>query len=208
MIITDNTVGIIEFTRLYLAVFYTFVAFFYISKIIWAKRSSGQQQVFPGQRFCTSWWNHIAFRVFRATIWMICVFRFFVPEIDGFLGLLPSMLNVPVMFAGNLLLTCGFVFTIIVHLSMGSQWRSGIDPKGPAQLMTHGFYRYSRNPMFSAIALSQLGFFLALPSLFSLICLLVGLFTLYRQAIVEEQHLAGAFPAAFAQYKAGTRRWL
>ena len=118
------------------------------------------------------------------------------------------MLNVPVMFAGNLLLTCGFVFTIIVHLSMGSQWRSGIDPKGPAQLMTHGFYRYSRNPMFSAIALSQLGFFLALPSLFSLICLLVGLFTLYRQAIVEEQHLASAFPAAFAQYKAGTRRWL
>ena len=207
MLITETAQGVVEFTRLYLAVFYTFVALFYTSKIILAKKSSGQEQVFPGQRFCTSWWNHLTFRLFRVTIWMVCVVRLFYPSTDAYLGMFTSMMNVPIIFAGNILLTCGFLTTIIVHLSMGSQWRSGVDPQGPNSLITNGFFRFSRNPMFVAIGVSQLGFFLALPSIFSLVCLIIGIVSLYRQALVEEAHLAQTHPNDYARYSASTRRW-
>ncbi|QHJ12845.1 hypothetical protein FX988_03103 [Paraglaciecola mesophila] len=205
--ITGNVEGIYEFTRLYLAIFYTFVALFYTCKIIIVKKSSGHEQVFPGQRFCVSWWNHLLFRLFRATIWMVCVFRLIFPNLDEYLGMFAAMLNVPVMFAGNILLTCGFLTTIIIHVSMGSQWRSGVDPQGPNSLITSGFFRFSRNPMFVAIGVSQLGFFLALPSIFSLLCLIIGIVSLYRQALVEEAHLAQVHPDDYAHYSAKTRRW-
>jgi hypothetical protein len=207
MIITETAQGVVEFTRLYLAVFYTFVALFYTSKIIFAKKSTGQEQVFPGQRFCTSWWNHLTFRLFRVTIWMVCVARWGYPSIDAYLGMFTSLFSVPIMFAGNILLTCGFLTTIIVHLSMGNQWRSGVDPQGPHTILTSGFYRFSRNPMFVAIGVSQLGFFLALPSIFSLVCLIIGIVSLYRQALVEEAHLAKVHPDAYAKYSDNTRRW-
>lgn len=203
-----NVEPLIAFTRLYLAAFFTFVAVFYTSRVIYKNQRTTSGVIFPGERFCSSWRNHLLFKLFRATIWLVCVVRLFVPATDDYLGLLLSFNHFPIIMLGNILLTIGFLLTIYVHLNLAKNWRSGIDPLGPQQLKTSGLYRYSRNPMYVGVAVAQLGFFLALPSLFTLICLIVGFYTLRSQIRVEEGHLTTRFSAHYLAYKQNVPRWL
>jgi protein-S-isoprenylcysteine O-methyltransferase Ste14 len=150
----------------------------------------------------------MAFRLFRVTIWMVCLFRLFFPSIDNYLGMIESFENFGIILSGNVLLTLGFLFTIIVHCRLGQEWRSGIDPEGPSRIISHSFYKYSRNPMFLGVAVSQVGFFLALPSIFTFVCLVVGLYTLNRQALAEEKHLLKVFPEEYKIYSSMVCRWI
>ena len=204
----DTTTTITEFTRIYLAVFYSAVAIFYTSRILLRQRRETSQLVHVGPRFTTNWWNHLLFRSFRAAIWMACLFRVFFPGLDAYLGLLPLINQWPLVLLGNLLLTAGFFFSVVAHFRLGKEWRSGIDPKGPANLHTEGFYRFSRNPMYLGIATAQLGFFLALPSAFSALCLLVGLYALRSQTLAEEKHLSNIFAEDYSRYQKAVPRWL
>ena len=203
----DNSSAILEFTRIYLAVFYSGVAAFYAIRITAKKQTGLREVVFPGVRFSSTWWNHMLFGVFRFSIWMVCLWRWFYPALDSYLGIFVGLNVWPIVLAGVILLTAGFVFTVVVHFSWGRHWRSGIDPSGPENLKTDGFYKYSRNPMFLGIAISQIGFFLALPSVFSSVCLLVGIFTLHNQTLAEETYLGNMFPGDYKRYKAPVRRW-
>ena len=204
----DDSFTIVEFTRIYLAVFYSFVAAFYVLRITAKKRTNPQEVVFPGTPFCSTWWNHMLFRAFRIIIWMVCLFRWFFPAVDTCLGIIVDLNTWPILLAGNILLTAGFLFTILVHFDLGHQWRSGVDPCGPGELRTEGYYNYSRNPMFLGVATAQVGFFLALPSVFSGVCLLVGLYTLHKQTLAEEAHLLSMFPQDYRYYRGRVRRWL
>lgn len=204
----DSPSAIIEFTRAYLALFFTVVAVFYAVRITLQKRSGTREVVFPGARFSATWCNHMAFRAFRIAIWMVCVVRYVFPGADGYLGMITALNQWPVVLAGNVLLTGGFLFTIAAHFTLGGAWRSGIDPAQPDSLKTDGFYRVSRHPMFLGVAVAQAGFFLALPSVFSAACLAVGWYTLHSQARAEERHLASMFPGDYRHYRAGVRRWL
>ena len=204
----NEVLEITEFTRIYLAIFYSVVAAFYTTRIILMKRANSREMVFPGKRFCSTWWNHITFRFFRATIWLVCVFRLFYPEVDNFLGILESLQTTEVIFTGIVFLTLGFISTIMIHYTLGKQWRSGIDPNGPSKLVSNGWYRYSRNPMFVCVAIAQLGFFLAMPSIFSLACLMIGLYTLNSQALAEEKHLLSLYPKEYKDYSYRVRRWI
>ncbi|MDF2178883.1 isoprenylcysteine carboxylmethyltransferase family protein [Aliiglaciecola sp. CAU 1673] len=204
----DQSLTFVDFTRYYLAGFYTFVAAFYTARILIRQKAEARAMVHPGGRGSVTWWNHMLFRVFRVSIWLICVLRCFYPSLDDYLGVAATLQTLPVLLMGLILLTMGFGFTLVVHFHLGSQWRSGIDPQGPERVLTQGVYHYSRHPMFVGVGISQLGFFLALPSVFTAICLLVGWTTLYRQALAEEQHLQERFSDAYRQYQASTPRWL
>ena len=204
----EDSSAIIEFTRVYLAVFYSGVAAFYALRITAKKRAGTCEVVFPGEHYSSTWWNHMLFRFFRFAIWMVCLFRLFFPSVDTYLGLFAALNIWPIVLAGNLLLTAGFFFTVVIRFSLGSQWRSGIDPAGPKNLRTDGFYRFSRNPMFVGIAVAQFGFMLALPSVFSAVCLIVGLYTLHNQTIAEEVHLLRLFPEDYRHYMNHVRRWI
>ncbi len=197
-----------SFTRIYLAVFFTGVAIFYTSMILYKKRQLGDEVVFPGQPNSCSWWNHLVFRLFRVTIWMVCLFRWPFPAIDSYLYEFSHLKTTAVMLTGNSLLTLGFLGAVVTNLSLGSDWRSGINPFGPSRLKTDGWFRYSRNPMFLSVAIAQLGFFFALPSLFTLICLVAGWVSLYVQVIVEEKHLSDKFGAEYQSYTTKVARWI
>ena len=208
MIFFNSSSEMVEFTRTYLATFYTFVAFFYTIRILVVKSKLKRTFVFAGKRFSPTWWNHIVFRIFRFTIWMVCIFRYYFPSVDNYLGYIFSFQIYSIILSGVILISFAFILTLIIHFSMRKQWRSGIDPKGPEYLITDGFYYYSRNPMFMCIGLSQLGFFLALPSIFSLTCLCIGLYSLHRQTLSEEKHLLEIFSSEYKKYKTNVPRWL
>ena len=204
----DTASALVEFTRFFLAVFFTAVAAFYTVRIITRKRAESHELVFPGVRFCASWWNHMVFRAFRITIWFVCLLRLAFPAVDSYLGIIAPLHLAPILIAGMTLLVAGFVLALLGHFSLGHQWRSGIDPAGPDRLFTQGLFGRSRNPMFLGVALAQAGFFLALPSYFSGLCLLVGWWILRRQIQSEEHHLAQRFPEAYATYCSRVPRWL
>lgn len=88
--------------------------------------------------------------------------------------------------------------------------RTAIYPNRPAsQIVSHGIYAHTRNPMYVGFTLVYLGGVLLLASAGALMLLPLVLILLYRLVIVrEERHLRAAFPRAHAEYCTRVRRWL
>lgn len=106
------------------------------------------------------------------------------------------------------MLMSGFTIAILTNLQMNKAWRSGIDQNNTSELITQGLFARSRNPAYIGVAFAQIGFFLALPSIFSTICLIVGLTALRIQVMLEEQHLKQTFGTQYVVYKQNVPRWL
>ncbi len=88
--------------------------------------------------------------------------------------------------------------------------RTAIYPNQPAsQIVSHGIYAHTRNPMYLGLTLFYAGGVLLLASVGALVLLPVVLVLLYRLVIArEERYLRTAFPRAYADYCARVRRWL
>ena len=199
---------IAEAVRLYLAGFFTFVAVFYSTRILYLKRQEADEIVHPGARFSPTGGNHMVFRLFRVAIWAVCVTRVFVPSIDPYLGPIGVLQSDAIVLTGTALLTAGFGLAMASHFALGHGWRSGFDGGGPAQLRVDGLYRVSRNPSFVGVMIAQVGFWLALPSWFSTVCLVVGVVAVDRQTLSEERHMEPVFSDAYTEYKRRVRRWI
>lgn len=196
------------FIRVYLALFFTGVALFYTVRIIRKKRATRRDAVFPGTVLSTGWWAHMSFRFFRLAIWLVCLLRWPFPVVDHYIGYLYALQYSGLQLAGIGLLTGGFMLAVFGHIALGKDWSSGVDPQGPASLHTESLYRISRNPMFLGVKMAQLGLFLALPSLFTLLCLVAGWLAIDMQLRVEEAALRQKFGNIYDDYCRKVRRWL
>jgi len=160
-----------------------------------------------GKRGSAPWWHRQAFNVFRAAILGVCVVRVFA-DIDPWLGVFGPLYRWPVLLAGLLLLLASFAAVNYLQAYMHEDWRSGIEPgQGRQKLLTSGPFSRSRNPLFMAVIAGQLGFFLALPSVFSLVCLVTGVTVIVRQAREEEKALAQRFGDSYEEYRNRVPRW-
>lgn len=193
--------------RYFLAGFFTFVAVFYTALILYKKRSH-QPVVTMGPTYSCHWWNHLAFRVFRATIWLASVVIAFYPAAFEYLLPFEWLLIEPLQWSGAGFLLLGFALAVGANFSLGKQWRSGIVDNHNHALIEHGLYGISRNPCYIGVAIAQVGFFLALPSLFSLTCLLVGLSALHKQTQLEEDFLNARYQERYLAYQHLVPRWL
>ena len=198
----------VEFTRWFLAAFFTAVAAFYTGRIILAARYRGTSPVFAGRPGSAHYLTHLAFRVFRVVIWLVCVVRCAVPDADGLIGPIHLLWTAPVVLIGDALLAGSFAFALHVHFYMGRDWRSGTHDEDMGRLITTGPFAVSRNPMLLAVQGAQIGLFLALPSVFTLVCLGVGLWAVHAQVRVEEVALAARHGGVYAAYRSETPRWL
>ena len=76
-------------------------------------------------------------------------------------------------------------------------------------LVRRGPYRFSRNPVYLAFTLFQIGLAAWVNSLGLLLALLPALALLMRVVIPrEERYLEARFPAEYLPYKRAVRRWL
>lgn len=80
----------------------------------------------------------------------------------------------------------------------------------PTTAIVHaGPYRFSRNPIYLAFSLFQLGLALWINSLWMLIALFASIAVMSFVVIPrEERYLASRFPSEYAAYKSAVRRWL
>jgi protein-S-isoprenylcysteine O-methyltransferase Ste14 len=111
--------------------------------------------------------------------------------------------------AGVAVAVVGIVATVAAQLAMGASWRVGVDPAERTSLVTSGPFALVRNPIFTATLVTFLGLTLAVPSLFSIIGLIVLVVGVELQVRpVEEPHLLDVHGAAYVQFAARTGRFL
>jgi protein-S-isoprenylcysteine O-methyltransferase Ste14 len=110
---------------------------------------------------------------------------------------------------GAALLAAGVVFMFWGLLTF-ARVRTGIIPMKPAtQIVAHGPYRFSRNPMYSGMATAYLGGTFMMNSAWALALLPFVMYALFHLVIKrEERYLISAFPTEYADYTKRVRRWL
>ena len=88
--------------------------------------------------------------------------------------------------------------------------KTAIHPHHSAsQLVTHGPYRFTRNPMYTGLTIAYLGGSALLDSWWPVIVLPIVLLVLLKTVISrEETYLRDAFGVEYAAYVANVRRWL
>ena len=201
-----------EFTeplvRHFLGIFFLMIGLQFAGRSLGLFQRMGFSYINYGERGSAPWWHRHIFNVFRALILTVCVARIFA-DIDGWLGVFGWLYHWPVLLAGMLLLLASFPVVNYLQAYMHEDWRSGIDPrKDQRKLLTDGPFARSRNPLFLTVMAGQLGFFLALPSVFSLVCLVAGVLVITRQAREEEKALAVKFAEDYEHYRVRVPRWL
>lgn len=195
------------FTRAFLGIFFLLIGILYSSRIVGLHQRGGQKVVHYGARWSATWWHRQLFNLFRAAILIVCLVRIVVP-IDSWLGRFDGVYHPVVLLSGVALLLVAFARICYIQGYLGADWRTGIDENRPPGLLTTGPYARQRHPTFAAIILGQCGFFLAFPSVFSLVCLVVGVVVVVRQADAEDAALEQLYGLPYRDYRKEVSKWI
>jgi protein-S-isoprenylcysteine O-methyltransferase Ste14 len=93
------------------------------------------------------------------------------------------------------------------EVSLGRSFRVAL-PESVQPLVTHGIYRFIRNPLALSVDLLSLGVLLLAPSWLALISLLLNVLAYESKIQIEEAYLHEVHGAAYAAYCRRTGRYL
>jgi protein-S-isoprenylcysteine O-methyltransferase Ste14 len=109
---------------------------------------------------------------------------------------------------GFLLAFGGLALMVRAQLEMGASWRIGVDEGSRPGLVTHGLYRWTRNPIYLAMFLAFAGLVLLLPTWLTLIALVGSMVAVQRQVREEETYLLRTYGDEFRRYAARVGRFV
>eukprot|EP00439_Symbiodinium_sp_Y106_P088472 s1_g1008.t1 len=198
----------VELVRVFLALFFVSAALFYVARIVLLNKQLSGPAVYIGQPGSLHFITHRLFVAFRAAILGVCVLRVPFPAVDAYLGHIGFLNHEAVILFGAALLAVSAFGIIKINLFLKNNWRSGTRPDDTSELVTTGPFAISQNPMMLFVVLAQVGFFLALPTAFSLVCLLVGVWAVITQVGIEREGLTLRFGEEYLRYAEATPRWL
>jgi len=91
---------------------------------------------------------------------------------------------------------------------MGDSWRLGVNENEKTKLVKHGFFAYSRNPVYLGILISNIGFFMMMPNAVSLCFLTLNYVALNIKIRLEEFQLISKHQDEYESYFNKVRRWI
>ena len=193
------------FLPTYLIVYFV-AAFFWRSYIVWKRTGINPYKL--GKAGNAHDFIGMLFRLTLAAIAFVVVL--YSISNDAYQYLTPiRWLEQPVLVLFGLgLLLASLVWTFIAQAQMGNSWRIGIDAGDKTQLVQHGVFRLSRNPIFLSMRVTLLGFFLILPNAVTFATLLLGDALMQIQVRLEEEYLRQTHGEEYQKYCQRTRRWL
>ncbi|SMD31809.1 Phospholipid methyltransferase [Reichenbachiella faecimaris] len=150
-------------------------------------------------------------RVYKLMVlgtWMSIGCYSFFPDQYQYLIPIDYLESDPLRVSGLILLVLSFLWTSISQYQMSKSWRIGIDYNEKTELINHGLFNYSRNPIFLGVLISYLGTFLIIPNTLSFSILFVTFITIQTQVRLEEEYLENVQGQDYLKYKAKVRRWL
>ncbi len=110
--------------------------------------------------------------------------------------------------AGVFVTGLGAMVAFAAQMSMGSSWRVGVVSGETGDLVSGGLYRFSRNPTFVGQAALLAGVAMAVPSLPTLLALILFLWSARTQVISEEAALRTAIGPDYERYCKSVPRWI
>lgn len=109
---------------------------------------------------------------------------------------------------GAILVIIGLALCASGMMVFASSGTTILPHRAPSALVTEGPYRFTRNPMYSGLALSYVGVSVLVGSWWPLLALPFVLFAVRRLVIDrEEAYLRAAFGPAYDLYCSRVRRW-
>lgn len=104
------------------------------------------------------------------------------------------------------------LLAVLTLFLLGLTFRRRKTPMEPwkptASIISHGFYAYSRNPIYVAFCFIVIGIGLSRNSLWMVLSFLPSAFVVFHTAIRrEEQYLEQKFGAGYRRYRERVRRW-
>jgi protein-S-isoprenylcysteine O-methyltransferase Ste14 len=99
------------------------------------------------------------------------------------------------------------IIGISTLITMKDSWRVGIRPDQKTDLITNGFFQFSRNPFFLSFDLMFFGIFLEFPNLVYLIFYLTFIIILHLIIMDEEKHLIEKHGDLYKNYKDSVNRY-
>ncbi len=118
-------------------------------------------------------------------------------------------IDTPVAYAGVIPVLFGIAMAAI-SAGMFVKAHTGLEPFDEATtLVTGGFYRITRNPMYMGMFLMLFGVAFLLGSLSALLPLVFFVLIIrYNFVLGEERFLEAAFGQSYLEYKSEVRRWI
>ncbi len=111
----------------------------------------------------------------------------------------PACLTPAGLITGLLLTVAGYAATIWCYVTMGNAWRIGIDREEKNRLVTDGPFRRIRHPIYAFQDLMLLGAVFLLPTICSIVVLVVHLSCVFAKARDEEAYLMGVHGEEYRQ---------
>ncbi len=104
--------------------------------------------------------------------------------------------------------TLGTAITMVSQFQMGKSWRIGVDETEKTELITHGMFSVSRNPIYLGMMVIGLGFIMLVPHLFMVACFVLAFIGIDLQVRkIEEPHLKRVFGDQYANYSGKVGRY-
>lgn len=118
--------------------------------------------------------------------------------------------RVPHATEGAGLLVAAALLLMLMAVLQMLRWRTTVIPgRDPRHLLTHGLFRFSRNPIYLADVLLLVGLYIYWNAWAALPLVPVFMYLIYKRFILpEEQRLGYLFGEEYDAYKSQTRRWI
>jgi len=113
-----------------------------------------------------------------------------------------------VLLSGMILILFSYMGTFWCYIVLGHSWRMGIRKDEKTVLIKDGPYHFVRHPIYLFQILMLMGVSCLLPTLFSLIILLVHLLCASVKALDEETYLLSIYGSEYENYLSTTGRFL
>ena len=112
-------------------------------------------------------------------------------------------------YIGAVVIVLGIGVVIVAYRSFEYAETNILPWKPTAKIIATGIYRYSRNPIYAAFCLIQIGIGIFVNSLWILSTFIVSAFVVYEIAIKKEEgYLEAKFGEEYVRYRNKVRRWM
>jgi len=120
----------------------------------------------------------------------------------------PGLDDLPARVVGYALGAAGALLIAWGFLTLHRAGTTVLPHKGAERLVTHGAFRFRRNPIYMGEVLVFLGLAQATGNIwFAILAPVFAIAVLGLAILPEERHLEARFGEAYRAYKASTRRW-
>ncbi len=123
-------------------------------------------------------------------------------------GLGMLIASIEIRIVGLVVAVAGIALTFIAQIAMGTEWRIGIDKNEPTGLVTGGVFAIVRNPIFSAMIITAIGFGLLVPNTIAIAAAAMLVLAIELQVRhVEEPHLRRLHGDRYTAYSSKVGRF-